>query len=120
MRISEMSTEQARRALCLLADPVASIVGDKKLMEAMAQMTRPEDGGTVGMRFGGMIRSFLPLLLEDHAAETYAIIAALTDKTAQQVSEQRFLETLQDVKGMVDRELVDFFTQSASAEKTPS
>ena len=113
MKISEMSTEKARQVLCAIAAPVANIVGDKKTMDALARATEKREGETVGQRIGCIAQDLVLLLLGDHADDMYAIVAAMSGKTPMEVANQPILVTIGDVRGMVDKDLLDFFTRSA-------
>ena len=113
MKLSEMNTRQMADALCKLAEPIGNMVADKHFTDAFASALKRDQEGTIGEQIAHAAKAVLPQILGTHFDDLIAIAAALTGKTAEQVAAQRGTETIQDLMGCFDKELVDFFKSSA-------
>lgn len=120
MKLSEMSTEQFADAICDVTDATANIVEDKALMIAIGDVFKRYEGKTVGNMLATALRKVVPLMLKTHRHDTFQLVAAMNQKTLEQVMAQPIMQTIDDINGMVDKELLDFFTQLKQAAKTES
>lgn len=115
MRISEMNTKQAANCLCLIAAPLGRI-GEDAVVNAYLKSLSSKKGATMMQLISGAVSELIPALLNTHYEDTVAVIAALTSKTAQEIEEQNILATLRDVRGSIDKDLIDFFTASVGMD----
>lgn len=106
MKLSEMSTEKLADTLLEIAEPVSNIACDEAITNSM-QMLNMKKSNIYNI--GLIVNQMLPLLLKTHADDTYRIIAALTEKTVEQVKVQNGLKTIEEVRGSFDKNLIDFF-----------
>lgn len=113
MKISQMSTEKAAGVLVRIMEPVTHIIADQEAMQIVSSMA-----GVANSIEGVMaiLMKLVPYCLEKHKSDTFAIVAALTDKTEKAVAKQNFLVTVKDIRDSVDTDLVDFFKSFAGAE----
>lgn len=109
MRISEMNTKEAAVCLCKLAAPMGRIGEDKALNAYLKGMTNNK-GKTLLEVISGALATLLPVLLENHYADTITVISALTGKSVQEIEDQNILLTMRDAQSVVDKDLLDFFT----------
>lgn len=61
--------------------------------------------------------SLVPLLLRDHYDDSAAIIATLSGKTKAALDEQTVTQTIADLKGCIDQDLISFFTSQPKPEQ---
>ena len=109
MKISQMNSEQGADVLMKIMKPVCDILADRDAVTLFDNLQGLDpDQAMEGLT--AVVMQALPYLLEKHRMDTFAIIGALSGKTAQQIASQRFLETVRDVIDCADRELIDFFT----------
>ena len=113
MKLSEMNTRQMADALCKLAEPIGNMVADKQFTDAFASSLKRDQDGTIGEQLARAAKVVLPKMLGSHLDDLIAIAAALTGKTEDQVAMQKGTETIRDLMGCFDKELVDFFKSSA-------
>ena len=113
MKFSEMNTDQMAKALVMIAEPVAAIAKDEKVIAVMKEMGKPRRGQPPIMIYADMISGLVPAILGTHKTEVYTIIAAMTGKTIQDVSEQPGLETVNQIREFLDADFVSFFTSAA-------
>lgn len=113
MKLSEMNTRQMADALCKLAEPIGNMVADKQFTDAFASALKHDQEGTIGEQIAHAAKAVLPQILGTHFDDLIAIAAAMTGKTAEQVAAQRGTETIRDLMGCFDKDLVDFFKSSA-------
>ena len=122
MKLCEMNSEQLAKALATLAVPVENIAKDEAVGKALADMqTKSKEGESVPMiaMIGDMVGRLVPALLGEHANDLFAILAALTGKSAKEIKAQNGFLTIREAKESFSTDLLDFFTSSAplAAEK---
>lgn len=117
MKLSEMNTDQMAKCLCELVSPVAEIVADDGIWEALKEF-----GSTTGKTLfavaGSIAVKITPLLLRDHYKACVEIVSAMTGKTPAVIRKQSGMQTIADVVGFIDKDLIDFFKSSAPTGKT--
>lgn len=120
MKISQMSTDQAADVLCLIAEPIEVIGTDKDFQNKLTEISKRNKERGRGMNtiesVTSMVGTFVPLLLKNCRAETYAILSALSGKPVAELAAQNVLQTMRDAKDCVDRDLIDFFKSSAGMD----
>lgn len=117
MKLSEMNTDQMAKCLCELVTPVAEIVADDGIWDALKEFSSVKDK-TLFAVAGSIAVKITPLLLRDHYKAFVEIVSAMTGKTPANVRKQSGMQTIADVIGFVDKDLIDFFKSSAPTEKT--
>ena len=105
MKISEMSTERAFECMARMAPHVAQIIGDEKIVEQRDKLLKKNNRITNAE----FMQAICPLMLKEHNDALCAIVAALSDKTADEVKAQPWSETFEEIKDGFTRELFDFF-----------
>lgn len=113
MKISEMTTEQAFDCMCVITPYVANITADEKLLNILKD--KIQIGKSVSkaeiMVFGAKkLAEIVPLVLKDHKQDVFDILAALNEKTPEEISKQNIIETMKQIRKCVtDEDLIDFF-----------
>lgn len=115
MKISQMSTAQAAKAMLQMMEPVQNILKDEKLLPAINTLMNM---GNVESVIAYALKEVFPLLLDAHAKDAYAIIGALNGKSADVIAKQNILKTIEEIKDCFDQDLIDFFKSSGAAQKT--
>lgn len=117
MKISQMSNEQAADALIRIAEPAGRICDDEELANLLETFSKMKNV-TMLRAVGKLLPQVTAIALKKHRQDLYEIIGALAQKSAQEVAQMNFKQTIQFVKDSYDDILQDFFTPSAKAEKT--
>lgn len=108
MKLSQMNTDQAADALIRIAQPAANIMNDQGTMDVLQTLAESDAGNVVAF----VAKNLMPittLLLNTHRDDVYEILAALGDKSVEEIRNQKFTQTVQDVRDCWDKELLDFF-----------
>lgn len=108
MKISAMTTEHATDVLVKIAEPASIIMHDEKVFDMLERLSKSEAGNAVKF-FADNISLIVTALLKDHKTEVYTIVAALVEKTAEEVAKQNIKQTVMDIKESWDGDLIDFF-----------
>ena len=116
MKISEMTNDQAAKALIRLAEPFSRICDDEELVSIMKEISNMRDLGLV-RAVGRTIPKFVAYALGKHREDFYDVIGALCEKSIKQVSEMNFIETVKIVQESYDEVLNGFFSFSAQSIK---
>lgn len=120
MKLSEMNTVQLARTLCAIAPPVERLGKSKKItgaLQSFAEFRNGKGDGTMLEQVTRLIAAITPALLDEkNLPDTAAIVAAMTDKSVDEVLEQKGMQTIRDIRGLLDADFLDFFTQSASED----
>lgn len=107
MKISQMTTNKAADVLLRIAEPASVIMKDSETVKMLDGMANGSENPY--QFFADNIITAVSLLLKSHREETYQIIGALSDKTAEEVSQQKITDTITDIKNCADKDLIDFF-----------
>lgn len=108
MKLSEMPTRKAAECMAELAEPFGVLLKTPAVEEYLKKAANKE--ASIEMLLDAFF-SLLPFFLREHFDATAKILAVLTGKTPEEIGEQTFKETLVDVKGSFDGELIGFFTR---------
>lgn len=111
MKISEMTNDQAAKALIRMSEPVSRICDDEELIAMFTEFKNMESIGLV-RAVGRILPKFTLYALERHKNDFYEVIGALSDKSAAAVAKMNFPETVKLVRDSYDDILRDFFTRS--------
>lgn len=121
MKLSELSTERAADVLCEVTPYIANITGDKALLDELA-IKFDSKGKSVAelYTYGAQKCAMLvSVLLKDHRADVFGVLAALNETTAEQIGKQKVMETIKQVGELFrDKELLDFFKSFGREEKS--
>lgn len=113
MKLSEMSTDRLADVLVKIAEPVERIGGDEVLIDklrALAQKGRKTAIENAADMFGALV----PVLLDRRREDTYAVLAAMTGKTPEEIAGQNALATMQEARECIDADFLRFFGLSVS------
>lgn len=111
MRISEMSTKQAAKCLCRIAEPVGKIGADERITGYLKAMDG-QKGKTMLEVVADAVAALLPALLDAHYEDVAEVLSALTGKDREEIDTQSLIVTMRDARECVDKDLIDFFMQS--------
>lgn len=112
MALKDLSTAEAADILVQLAPLMDNITTDKELMERVGKSIEKAGMTKVGIAIEAMHRVFscVPLLLKDHRADVFGIVATVKRKTVAEISGQPIVQTINDIKEILaDEDLRDFF-----------
>ena len=111
MKLSEMNTAQLADALVKIAAPCERIGKDAELNKKLAEHAAKlhTEGMTKLQQNAALIGTVIPALLERHRADTFAILSALTGKSAEVLAAQNGMQTLKEAKACLDDDLMSFF-----------
>lgn len=109
MKLSQMKTKEAARMLCTLTAPVERIAHD----EAIVEMLKSKEQKPFLEVLADMFSTIVMALLDRHYDDVMKIISAMTGKSIESLEEQPIMETLNDAKGIMDDDLIRFFSSSA-------
>jgi len=109
MRISQMNSEQGADVLMQIMGPVCAMLADREVVTLIDGLHGLDSENPIEGLTAAVMR-ILPYLLKTHRKDTFAIIGALSGKTAEQIAQQKFLDTVRDVVDSADKDLLDFFT----------
>ena len=105
MKLSDMTTEKAFACMARMVPHVAQIMSDPAVAEAKQKLIAMDDELTGG----DVMLAIYPLLMRDHCEAVCGIVAALSDKTLEEVKAQPFEETLAAIREGFTEELFSFF-----------
>lgn len=108
MKISLMTTDQAADVLIKIAEPASSIMHDQNVFDMLEKLSQSDTKNAVKF-FADNISMVVTVLLKDHRIEVYSIVAALSEKSVDEVAKQNIKQTVKDIKDNWDGDLVDFF-----------
>ena len=111
MKLSELTTEQAADVLCELTPYIANITGDKALLDELSKKFDSKGKSVAEMYTYSAKKcaALAPVLLKDHRADVFGILAILNETTAEAIAEQKITTIKQVVELFQDKELLDFF-----------
>ena len=112
MKLSTLSTERALDVLCEITPYVASMMGDKHLLDTLAKKLDMSGASVAEIYVNGAnkIAEIAPIMLKDHREDVLGILAVLNECDVKQIKEQNIIQTMKQVKEAAqDKELIDFF-----------
>lgn len=121
MKLSELTTEQAVDVLCELTPYVANITGDKALLDELGKKFDSK-GKSVAELYTYAAKkcaTLAPVLLKEHRADVFGILAIVNGTTADEVAKQNILTTILQIRSVFkDKELLDFFKSFGQEDET--
>ena len=121
MKLLDMTTEQSADVLCAIAPLAENIVTDKKIRSIVQKEIKKDEVTRIEAGFEVMDRVFTsaPILLGTHKSDIFGIIAAINQKTVEDISKQPLRDTIEQIKETFsDKELIDFFMLLRPTEVT--
>ena len=120
MKLSEMTTDRAMDVLCEITPCIANITADEELL---AELRNAIDTKAVKTKAELMakavekITKLAPIVLKKRKADVFGILAALNEKTAEEIGKQNIIATMAQVREVVkDKDLMDFFKSCVGSE----
>lgn len=117
MKISQMTTNQAADALVKISAYASNILDDKDMME-LIKGTAKKGQKDASNGWSMILTKLVPLCLQTHRNDLFSIVAALDDKTVEEIGDMKLIDTLNILKDSVDKELLDFFDSFTRARTT--
>lgn len=112
MKLSELSTERAADVLCELTPYIANITGDKSLLDELANKFDSK-GKSVAELYTFAAHKYAtlaPILLKAHRSDVFGVLAVLNECSADEIAKQKVMETMKQVRNLLqDKDLLDFF-----------
>ena len=120
MKLSEMTTDRAMDVLCEITPFIANITADEELLEELRNAIDPKAVKTKAeLMVKGVekITKLVPIVLKKRKADVFGILAALNEKTAEEIGKQNIIATMAQVREVVkDKDLMDFFKSCVGSE----
>lgn len=120
MKLSEMTTDRAMDVLCEITPCIANITADEELL---AELRNAIDLKAVKTKAELMVKGvekitkLVPIVLKKRKADVFGILAALNEKTAEEIGKQNIIATMAQVREVVkDKDLMDFFKSCVGSE----
>ena len=119
-KISEMTTDEGLDLFCEITPYINNIVTDEELIAEIKNAIRAESTTTTAeliTKGVEKVNKLVPIVFKKRKIDIYSIVAAVTNKTTDEIAKQNFLVTATQIKEIVkDRDLLDFFKSCAAME----
>lgn len=120
MKLSEMTTDRAMDVLCEITPCIANITADEELLAELRNAIDPKAVKTKAeLMVKGVekITKLVPIVLKKRKTDVFGILAALNEKTADEIGKQNIIATMAQVREVVkDKDLMDFFKSCVGSE----
>lgn len=120
MKLSEMTTDRAMDVLCEITPCIANITADEELLAELRKAIDPKAVKTKAeLMVKGVekITKLVPIVLKKRKTDVFGILAALNEKTAEEIGKQNIIATMAQVREVVkDKDLMDFFKSCVGSE----
>lgn len=120
MKLSEMTTDRAMDVLCEITPCIANITADEELLEELRSAIDPKAVKTKAeLMVKGVekITKLVPIVLKKRKTDVFGILAALNEKTSEEIGKQNIIATMAQVREVVkDKDLMDFFKSCVGSE----
>ena len=120
MKLSEMMTDRAMDVLCEITPCIANITADEELLAELRNAIDPKAVKTKAeLMVKGVekITKLAPIVLKKRKADVFGILAALNEKTSEEIGKQNIIATMAQVREVVkDKDLMDFFKSCVGSE----
>ena len=120
MNLSEMTTDRAMVVLCEITPCIANITADEELLAELRNSIDPKAVKTKAeLMVKGVekITKLAPIVLKKRKADVFGVLAALNEKTAEEIGKQNIIATMAQVREVVkDKDLMDFFKSCVGSE----
>lgn len=113
MKLSELNTIDATKALSKITPCIANITSDQELLTELKKtidLSQIENKAQYLITEINKITAIIPILLEKRRNDIFGIIAAINNKSIDDLEQQNILITMREIKDLIqDKELIDFF-----------
>ena len=120
MKLSKMTTDRAMDVLCEITPCIANITADEELLEELRNAIDPKAVKTKAeLMVKGVekVTKLVPIVLKKRKADVFGILAALNEKTVEEIGKQNIIATMAQVREVVkDKDLMDFFKSCVGSE----
>ena len=120
MKLSDMTTDRAMDVLCEITPCIANITADEELLEELRNAIDPKAVKTKAeLMVKGVekITKLVPIVLKKRKTDVFGILAALNEKTVEEIGKQNIIATMAQVREVVkDKDLMDFFKSCVGSE----
>ena len=120
MKLSEMTTDRAMDVLCEITPCIDNITADEELLAELRNAIDPKAVKTKAeLMVKGVekITKLVPIVLKKRKTDVFGILAALNEKTAEEIGKQNIIATMAQVREVVkDKDLMDFFKSCVGSE----
>ena len=120
MKFSKITTDRAADVLCEITPYIANIVADEELLAELRNAVDPKEVATQAELIAKGIEKvtkLTPIVLKKRKEDVFGILAALNDKTIEEIGSQNIIATMAQVRDVIkDRDLMDFFKSCVGAE----
>ena len=120
MKLSEMTTDRAMDVLCEITPCIANITADEELLAELRNAIDPKAVKTkaeLTVKGVEKITKLAPIVLKKRKADVFGILAALNEKTVEEICKQNIIATMAQVREVVkDKDLMDFFKSCVGSE----
>ena len=120
MKLSEMTTDRTMDVLCEITPCIANITADEELLAELRNAIDPKAVKTKAeLMVKGVekITKLAPIVLKKRKADVFGILAALNEKTTEEIGKQNIIATMAQVREVVkDKDLMDFFKSCVGSE----
>lgn len=117
MKISEMEMNKAADVMVRLSGSLGNVLNDEAISKLIT------DTGFAGKNnpakgYAMVLTKLVPACLKDHRSDLFDIVAALDEKTPEEVGHMKVGEVIAILRESVDKELLDFFKSFGGSTKT--
>lgn len=120
MKLSEMTTDRVMDVLCEIAPCITNIASDEELLAELKNAIDPKAVKTKAelmVKGAEKVTKLVPIVLKKRKADVFCILAALNEKTAEEIGKQNIIATMAQVREVVkDKDLMDFFKSCVGSE----
>lgn len=116
MKISEMTNDQAAKALIRISAPIEALCNDPKLDEILETYKATKEEPFF-KSVGALLPKFITYAIRTHKDDLYEIISTLIGKTVEEVANMNIMDTVKVVRESYDEVLQGFFTSSVKPGK---
>lgn len=120
MRLSEISTDRALDVLCEVSVYIGNIATDEALTDELKKHMNTSGMSKAEIMKAGAekISAIAPIVLKSHKNDVLGILAAVNEKTVDELKQQNVMNTMKMVKELVqDEEFISFFSSCAQEKK---
>lgn len=111
MKFSEMTTEQGMVCAAKVL-PLMCKIAENKKVKSMFEAAAKE-----GKTYSDLVFELLPVFFSDVKKEFFQILSVMGEKTTAEVEKQPFVETLSEMKGVMDGTFFGFFSYALNMKK---
>lgn len=122
IKFDEFSNEKALNVICKITPAIGRIFSDEEILKCYSEGVNPNELKEKGLtdkeikikiksKAAEKLSDLTILVLEKHRNDIYTILAALNDKTMEEMNNQNVLETLEQTSQFLNHEYLVGFLQ---------